>query len=388
MDTATQRIPSGYKQTDVGMIPKDWDVQPLRNLVIFTNGKAHEQNITEHGDFIVINSKFISTEGETKKYSDICIQPVSKNNITMVMSDVPNGKAIAKCFFVKRDNVYTLNQRICSMKAIADDPKYLFLQIDRNPYYLSFDDGVKQTNLKKDDVLNCLIKVPKNKIEQTAIANILSDTDKLIENLDKLIAKKKAIKQGAMRELLTGKRRLPGFSGKWEMKKLGELLNYEQPTKYLVNDTEYSGNYNIPVLTAGKTFVFGYTAEKTGIFRDLPVIIFDDFTTATKFVDFPFKAKSSAMKMLKPRSKNISLKFVFEKMQLIDFKLGDHKRYWISEYQEIEMDTPKLAEQTAIANVLSDIETGIDNLKKKLAKYSHIKIGMMQQLLIGRIRLV
>ena len=77
-----------------------------------------------------------------------------------------------------------------------------------------------------------------------------------------------------MQELLTGKLRLPWFSGKWEVKKLGELLDYEQPTKYLVKDTEYSDNYNIPVLTAGKTFVLGYTNEETGIFKDLPVIIF------------------------------------------------------------------------------------------------------------------
>jgi len=169
---------------------------------------------------------------------------------------------------------------------------------------------------------------------------------------------------------------------------LGELLDYEQPTKYLVKDTEYSDNYNIPVLTAGKTFVLGYINEETGIFKDLPVIIFDDFTTATKFVDFPFKAKSSAMKMLKPRNKDINLRFVFEKMQMIDFKLGDHKRYWISEYQNVEIDTPKPDEQKAISTVLSDMDTEIEKLESQLTKYQNIKQGMMQTLLTGKIRLL
>jgi type I restriction enzyme S subunit len=210
----------------------------------------------------------------------------------------------------------------------------------------------------------------------------------LIKKFERLIEKKKNVKQGAMQELLTGKKRLPGFSGKWEVKKLGELLDYEQPTKYLVKDTEYRDNFNTPVLTAGKTFILGYTNEENGIFKDLPVIIFDDFTTATKFVDFPFKAKSSAMKMLKPRNKDINLRFVFEKMQMIDFKLGDHKRYWISEYQNIEIDIPKPDEQKAIANVLSDMDMEIEKLESQLTKYRNIKQGMMQTLLTGKIRLL
>ena len=97
------------------------------------------------------------------------------------------------------------------------------------------------------------------------------------------------------------------------MKKLGDFLDYEQPTKYLVIDTEYNAHNQTPVLTAGKSFILGYTNEEFGIFKNLPVIIFDDFTTAIKFVDFPFKVKSSAMKMLKSKNVNVNvnLRFVF-----------------------------------------------------------------------------
>jgi type I restriction enzyme S subunit len=170
---------------------------------------------------------------------------------------------------------------------------------------------------------------------------------------------------------------------------MGDLLDYEQPTKYLVSDTKYNDNNDTPVLTAGKTFILGYTNEENGIFSsNLPVIIFDDFTTAKKYVTFPFKAKSSAMKILKPKSDTVNLRFVFEKMQLIVFPLGDHKRYWISEYQNIEIEVPAPEEQTAIAQVLSDMDAEIEELEQKLDKYKMIKQGMMQELLTGRTRLI
>jgi type I restriction enzyme S subunit len=144
----------------------------------------------------------------------------------------------------------------------------------------------------------------------------------------------------------------------------------------------------VPVLTAGKSFILGYTNEEHNIFRNLPVIIFDDFTTASQFVDFPFKVKSSAMKILKPVDKYTDLRFVFCEMQLINFKLGDHKRYWISEYQNLKIDIPNTVEQSAIAAVLSDMDAEIDKFEVELSKYKNIKQGMMQNLLTGKIRLV
>src|SRR3989344_250533 len=388
MTTATHKIPSGYKQTDIGVIPADWDVKRLGDIVQFNNGKAHERFINDKGNYVVVNSKFISTDGEVFKTSDKNLSPLFEGEVVMVMSDIPHGRALAKCFFIRENGKYTLNQRICSFKSINSDSLYLFYKLNRNKYFLDFDSGVGQTNLRRIEVLDCPVAIPSNKKEQSAIATALSDTDALIEKLEKLIEKKKNIKQGAMQELLTGKRRLPGFSGKWETKKLGELLDYEQPTEYLVKDTDYSDDFNTPVLTAGKTFVLGYTAEENGIFQNLPTIIFDDFTTAIKYVDFPFKAKSSAMKMLIPRSKDINLKFVFAKMQMIDFQLGDHKRHWIAEYHNIEITTPKPDEQIAIATVLSDMDVEIEKLESQLTKYQNLKQGMMQVLLTGKIRLL
>jgi len=186
----------------------EWEVKKLGKIVNFSNGKAHEKFISDSGKYIVVNSKFISSEGEVIKYSDQCLCPVSIDEILMVMSDVPNGKAIAKCFLVDGNEKYTVNQRICSLKAIDVDSKLLFYKLNRNPYYLAFDDGVKQTNLRKEDVLSCELNIPKVKAEQTAIAQILSDMDAEIEQLEQKRDKYRMIKQGMMQELLTGKTRL------------------------------------------------------------------------------------------------------------------------------------------------------------------------------------
>lgn len=227
--------------------------------------------------------------------------------------------------------------------------------------------------------------VPSDLAEQRRIVAALADADSLIATLERLIAKKQAIKQGMMQQLLTGRTRLPGFSDSWQPSRLGELLAYEQPGRYLVSSADYTDT-GTPVLTAGKTFLLGHTSESHGIFTNVPVIIFDDFTTASKYVDFPFKAKSSAMKMLSARP-GVNLRYIFERMQLIDFATVDHKRRWIAEFSRIEILTPGAEEQVAIAGVLEDAETEIAVLARRLQKARAIKVGMMQQLLTGRTRL-
>jgi type I restriction enzyme, S subunit len=147
-----------------------------------------------------------------------------------------------------------------------------------------------------------------------------------------------------------------------------DLLDYEQPTKYIVKSTKYSDDYKTPVLTAGKSFIKGYTNETTGIFNDLPTIIFDDFTTATQFVDFEFKVKSSAMKILVPTSKLVNMKFVFNCIQVNQVRNDTHKRYWISVYAKKKILLPPLVMQNAILakteEIFSDLDNGIANFKK------------------------
>ena len=129
-------VKPGYKQTEVGVIPEDWEVEPLSSIASLTNGKAHEGRISDFGKYIVVNSKFISTNGEVRKYSDHRLSPALAGDILMVMSDVPNGRAIAGCFFVDCDDLYTVNQRICALRPIQIDGRLLFYKLNRNPFYL------------------------------------------------------------------------------------------------------------------------------------------------------------------------------------------------------------------------------------------------------------
>lgn len=142
-----------------------------------------------------------------------------------------------------------------------------------------------------------------------------------------------------------------------EYKPIGKLVNYEQPGKYIVKNTEYRDEFATPVLTAGQTFILGYTNETEGIYnasKDDPVIIFDDFTGAFKWVDFPFKVKSSAMKILKPTNLTDSLRYVFHIMGWLNYSSSEHKRLWISIYSEFKVPVPPLEVQREIIRVLDN----------------------------------
>lgn len=155
-----------------------------------------------------------------------------------------------------------------------------------------------------------------------------------------------------------------------EYKKLGELLDYEQPTKYIVKSTEYDSSYDIPVLTAGQTFVLGYTNEKFGVYRasqDNPTIIFDDFTTSFHWVDFEFKIKSSAMKMLRPKGTfDGYFKYVYYAMKCIKYEAIDHTRHWISKYSQFEIPFPPSEVQKEIVHILDDFTNLAAELQAEL----------------------
>lgn len=142
----------------------------------------------------------------------------------------------------------------------------------------------------------------------------------------------------------------------WKEVELGDVLNYEQPTDYIVNSEDYSDEYKTPVLTAGKSFILGYTNEKNGIYSRLPVIIFDDFTVASKYVKFKFKVKSSAMKLLTPKTKEVNLKYIFWLMQTIKVNSVSHKRYYLSKYQHIKVPLPPFSTQQKIVSILEKAE--------------------------------
>lgn len=155
-----------------------------------------------------------------------------------------------------------------------------------------------------------------------------------------------------------------------EYKKLWDIMNYEQPTKYIVHSTAYNDDYVTPVLTAGQSFILGYTNEREGIYnssKQYPVIIFDDFTTSFHWVDFPFKVKSSAMKMLTLKNgSNNNLRYIFYAMQCIRYMPTAHSRQWIETYSKFTIPVPPLAVQNEIVRILDTFTELTEELTEEL----------------------
>lgn len=393
-------VPKGYKETELGCIPMEWQITPLEQIADVRTGPFG--SVLHASDYVLLGTPIITVEhlgdrGITRnnlpRVSDSDRKRLSKYTLNVgdiVFSRV--GSIDRNAYVTEDEDGWLFSGRLLRIRPFPNGiySKYLsyyFKQRTTISRIESISVGQTMASLNTQLMNQFQVVVP-TLTEQHAIATALSDVDELIDALENLIKKKKAIKQGAMQELLTGRTRLAGFKTKWKECSLGELLEYEQPTKYIVASSEY-GDFGIPVLTAGKSLLLGYTQEQDGVYEKGNVIIFDDFTTESKFVCYKFKVKSSAMKFLTPKANDINLKFVFECMQLIDFALKDHQRYWISEYSKIRIPFPcDCDEQQAIAEILSDMDTEIEALTQKLEKSRQIKQGMMQELLTGHIRLL
>ena len=224
--------------------------------------------------------------------------------------------------------------------------------------------------------------IPKD--EQQKIASILSTWDEAIEKYQNFLELIKLEKEGiAHRAIVQNAPQIGGY----RKYKIGEILTYEQPQKYLENDiSEEKEKDTVPVLTANKAFVLGYSKNLEGTYHEYPAIIFDDFTTDIKYVDFEFKVRSSAIKILSAKSDDINLKYVYETMNLIRFPLGGHKRHYISEYQYIKVGLPPKEYQDKIANLLTNMDEKIKLIDSMIENLKEQKRGLMQLLLTGKVR--
>jgi type I restriction enzyme, S subunit len=399
-------IPKGYKHTEVGVIPEEWEVKPLSQLSHFQNGKAHEQFIDEYGDYIVVNSKFISTGGEVKKYSKQNISPLQKGDITIVMSDIPNGKALAKCFQIDSDNKYTLNQRIGGITANDTvDGKYLYLKLDRNKYYLAFDSGTGQTNIRRQEILDCPIPLPPLS-EQRAIAAALSDMDALIEAQEKLIAKKKAIKQGAMQELLRPK-------SSWKEQQLSAIgksyggLSGKTKEDFEDGDCPYIPFMNVMTNPIIDTNYFDYVQIKPAENQN-KAEQGDLFFNGSSETPEEVGMCSVLLEEVKDLYLN-SFCFGFRFHKEVDYdglfmayffrsNYGRDKMFLLaqgatrfnlskSNFLKLRIMLPPFIEQKRIARILSDMDSEIAQMEAQLDKYRNLKQGMMQELLTGKKRL-
>ncbi len=410
-------VPKGYKNSPLGIIPEEWEVKRLGDISTqlgnFSFSRAQLTDKTQrlryihYGDIHLMSDRdnvdlkkdelpFLLDGLIEKRKVENQDFPLLKDGDIIFADASEDYEGIGNCWEVLNTNgheivsgLHTIPIRCEKEYVTVGFGRYIFKNRKSSTALRVIAHGTKVYSLSYRNMAKLNITLP-SLPEQQKIAEILSTWDVAIEKQNALIEQLELRKRGLMQQLLTGKLRLRNASGEkfkeeWRKVRLGKILDYELPTPYLVKDSIYNDSFDIPVLTAGKTFILGYTNEKDGIYSKVPVIIFDDFTTDTKYVDFPFKAKSSAMKILKCRE-NANIKFVYEAMQIIKYVVGGHERHWISKFAHISIPLPSLAEQTAIAEVLSTVDREIEIEKQKLAALQNQKKGLMQVLLSGRKR--
>lgn len=431
MTQATQTIPAGlpaetkvkesYKQTEIGVIPVDWCVEKLKDLSqVQTGSTPPTHDKSNYGnDYLFVSpadlgeSTYIfNTEKKLSKKGFLLSRRFPKNStlFTCIGSTIgKTGIAGVDLASNQQINAFFPSEKINWLYS------YLILTyLSPKIKILAGEQAVPQIN--KTQFENTQIFFPNDPKEQTAIAAALSDADALIEKLEKLIAKKKAIKQGVMQQLLTGKKRLPRFSGEWVRKKIGDIGEItgsgvdkktspdELPVR-LVNFLNvyhqsfiYSKDLN-HLVTARPEQITRCSVKKGDVFftpsSEMP---YDVGLSAIAMEDMPDVVYSYHVDRMR-LFEDWDLLFRAYIFQTKDFSdqaatqcEGSGKRYVLNlttfrERLTVYYPTYK-KEQTAIATVLSDMDTEIEKLEKKLNKYRQIKTGMMQQLLTGKIRLI
>ena len=251
--------------------------------------------------------------------------------------------------------------------------------------------GSAQPHITKKDFSKTEVSIPSNFKEQESLGMFFETLDNLIAANQRKLDLLKEQKKGYLQKMFpkngakVPELRFAGFADDWEERKLGEIFNYEQPTKYIVKSTEYDDTFNTPVLTAGKSFLLGYTDEITGIKNatvENPVVIFDDFTTGSHYVDFPFKIKSSAMKLLSLNDNSDNFYFMFNTLKNIKYVPQSHERHWISKFSEFEIYKPSQEEQQKIGSFFKQLDDTIALHQRKLDLLKEQKKGYLQKMFV------
>ena len=415
MTTATQKIPTGYKQTDIGIIPTDWDVVTLSEVTSEIGDGLHSTPIySSNGEYFFINGNNIYNGQivitENTKAVNISEFKKHKNDLgnkTILLSI--NGTIGNLALFEGEKVILGKSAAYLNTKNNLER-KYIYYSLQTKQIALQFNNGLTGTTIKNlglSTIRNTKIPLPTLKSEQSAIATALSDTDTLIEKLEKLIEKKKNIKQGAMQELLTVKRRLPGFSGKWETKRLGEMC--ELKNGYAFKSFTYTDVGEYKIITIANVQDGFMDSNKTTCISKLPSDIqehqqlkFGDLLISMTgnvgrvcFVDNDISLLNQRVGKIETSTFDKGFIFyicsnrTFLNSMILKAVGGAQGNLGKSDILEYETKIPvDPKEQTAIANVLSDMDTEIEKLESQLTKYQNLKQGMMQTLLTGKIRLI
>ena len=273
-----------------------------------------------------------------------------------------------------------LVQRVCRIRSQKHNVEYIFQHINNSKFH-KYVDSIKTASaiphISQSDIQDYTISFPPTAEEQIKITSLLSLLDARIATQNKIIEDQEQLKS-AIRERLYTQIQEEDF----EHKTIKDVLSYEHPTKYIVVDTEYTDDKKLtPVLTANKAFILGYTPEQENIYGKGDCIIFDDFTMDIKFVSFPFKIKSSAIKILTAKT-NVNLYFIYEYLLFLNLISEEHKRHYISEIEPLHIVVPCLVIQHKIAEILQSIDKQIHNARQLQSAYQRQKQYLLNQMFI------
>ncbi|MDD4046890.1 MAG: restriction endonuclease subunit S [Tissierellia bacterium] len=396
-----EKVKDGYKKTIIGILPEDWNVNRL-----FENSSLKArigwQGLTtaeylDTGDyFLITGTDFNNGRIDWNNCHYVSKQRYNQDkNIQIKLGDVLVTKdgTIGKVAYIDKIlKEATLNSGVFVIRPIdnAYNPEY-FYHVLMSSIFTDFlnklSAGSTISHLYQKDFIHFSFPVP-NLLVQKVIAETLTNTDNLIQSLQKLIDKKKKIKQGTMQQLLTGKKRLPGFSGEWETKKFDNIFIKIPNKKYQLNSLDYNDYGKYPIIDQGKTLIIGYSDNSDKVFENnnKNVIVFGDHTRIFKYINFDFIVGADGTQLLKVKNEYNAKYFYYQLLTKEIPNTGYNRHFKF--LKEFSFHVPSIEEQHEISKILTDIDSEIESLQQKLEKYKKIKQGMMQELLTGRIRLV
>lgn len=364
----------------------------------YVSGKV--KNV-HYGDILVKYGTILDCKTDEIPYISKSIALDYKNqylqNGDIVIADTAEDEAVGKAIEIAgigdASIVAGLHTIACRPK-IELQPNYLGYYMNASAYHQQLRplmQGIKVLSISKKALFDTKIAFPGTEPEQAKIGQLFATLDNLISqhqreheqtaNIKKAMLEKMFPKAGAT----TPEIRFAGFSEDWKERKLGNMLKYEQPTAYIVESTEYDDRYPTPVLTAGQSFVLGRTAETNGIKnadKDNPVVIFDDFTTTSHLVNFPFKVKSSAIKLLTLRDGSDNFSFAFYALKNIKYSPQNHERHWISKFSKFIISAPSKTEQAKIGQFFASLDRLLSLQQRRLAKLKSIKLALLENMFV------
>lgn len=338
------------------LCPKGVEFKELREVIKLQKGKQlNKELLSENGTYPAYNGG-ISYSGFIENYN--------YDENTIIVSQ--GGASAGFVNFVKTKFYANAHCYVVLPKTEIVENRYIYHFLKLNQEKLTEKQhGAGIPALKTNEILDLKIPIPPLPIQQE-IVRILDSFTQLEAELEAELEARKKQYEFYRNQLLTFNERVERErerERRWI--KLSEIMNYEQPTKYIVNSTDYQDRFTTPVLTAGQTFILGYTNETNNIYasnNENPVIIFDDFTTSFHWVNFAFKVKSSAMKILKPKDNSVNFRYLFHQMKTIKYKPQDHARQWIGTYSDFKIPLPPLHEQEQIVFILDKFDALVNDI--------------------------